>query len=601
MSQYMFGKQWLFSKKMIISYLLLIMVPVAYLLSYFYYNSKEIIEKEVTESMLATINQVEINVSYRLSKVNEISDILVMNSDLHQNLKVTGETKSDYEQLNEQKSLSKIMDNIQTSPDIRKIRLFVDESKIYANEHVNFFSLPEAEQMPWYDAVVKQNGGMYWITTYSHKYLELRDPQYILSGARIIKDPDNYYRIEGVVLLDIPLINIASILESVHFNRFDSSLFIIDENAQVIAHPDLSKIGAPIMPEAVFTSIQGQEQGIHKYNDGKDERFAIFKTIPSTGWKIVTSIPAQTINHANATYSSMTSFIILLISFLLFMLAVFVVFGLVTENMVKRITQITLLIRKEGIDTLDEPSKKSYGSVVRLEKSVDHMIATLRELINKNYGAQMREREAQLKALQAQINPHFLYNTLDSINWMALTRGATDISMMINALAAYFRLSLNRGKDIVTVEDELNLARVYLDIQKKRFPDFNYEMVVEEEVLPCMLPKLTLQPVIENALLHGIQNKADRIGTILISGQKIEEGIMLTVEDNGVGMDRETIDKIMNGLSQQSGKNFGLYNVHERLTLFTGEAGGIHIMSKPGEGTKVVIRMPHNKIIEKNQ
>ncbi|MBO9609980.1 MAG: sensor histidine kinase [Paenibacillaceae bacterium] len=588
------NNRWIYSKKMIVVYVGLVMIPVVCLLSYFYQKSRGILEDEVTQSMLAAINQVEINVSYRLSKVNEISDILVMNADLHRYLSVRLPERDAYQQLGEQKALSNMIDNLQTSPDIQKVRMYVDPGKMYAGEHVNFFSLDEAVHMPWYKAVLEQNGGMYWISTYTYHYLGAKDPVSIMSGARIVKDPDDYNKIEGILLIDFPVKNIGSILQNVHFNSKDSTIYIVDEHGKVIVHSDETMLGRQTLYDRVFRDIASRDQGIVAYNGDQGRQFAIYKTIPSTGWKIVTTVSAATINHTNATYSSMTSIIIVLVALLVLFLVAFVIFGFVTENMVKRITQMTQLIKREGVHTLDDAASEQKGTVVRLEKSVRVMLTTLKMLTEKNYGEQMRAREAQLKALQAQINPHFLYNTLDSINWMALTRGANEISTMITALATYFRLSLNRGKDIVTVEDELNLAKVYLDIQKKRFPQFDYDIRVEKTILPCLLPKLTLQPIIENALLHGIQNKADRQGTIIISGEQTEEGIVVVVEDNGAGMDAEFAETMLARPSKQTSKSYGLHNVLERIQLFAGDTSGIRIHSRPGEGTRVEIRMARN-------
>ncbi|WP_197081219.1 sensor histidine kinase [Gordoniibacillus kamchatkensis] len=207
------------------------------------------------------------------------------------------------------------------------------------------------------------------------------------------------------------------------------------------------------------------------------------------------------------------------------------------------------------------------------------------------------EKEALLKALQAQINPHFLYNTLDAINWMAIRRKADDISYMIESLSKYFRFSLKNGKDIVSLEDELSLVETYLNIQKIRFGDeFAFTIRADEAAKSLLLPKLTLQPIVENALLHGIRNLRDRKGLLEIeAAPEQEHTLLIRVTDNGIGMEEQAVKHMLQQDPAQGGapgrRGYGLFNVQERVRLYAGANSGITVTSVVGRGTTIEVRI----------
>lgn len=176
---------------------------------------------------------------------------------------------------------------------------------------------------------------------------------------------------------------------------------------------------------------------------------------------------------------------------------------------------------------------------------------------------------------------------------MAIKRNADDISFMLDSLAKYFRLSLNKGKDIVSIADELNLAEVYLQIQKTRFVNsFDYVINAEDEVLLCSIPKLVVQPIIENAILHGIQKNRGVVGMIIVTATKTEKEIILIVKDNGIGMTQESVEQILiNSSDNANRRSYGLYNVNERIKLLFGAEYGITINSEIGVGTEVTIKI----------
>ena len=208
---------------------------------------------------------------------------------------------------------------------------------------------------------------------------------------------------------------------------------------------------------------------------------------------------------------------------------------------------------------------------------------------------QKKLRKAEFEVLQAQINPHFLYNTLDAIVWSAEAGNQDQVVSMVGSLSSFFKSSLNKGKEIVSLRDELSHVRSYLEIQQIRYQDIlSYEIDVPKELLEYSIPKITIQPVVENALYHGIKNRRG-LGRIAVKAADEGEKMVIRVEDDGIGMDDERLLEVRKALSEnatESGQVYGLYNVNERIRLNYGEDYGITIESTKGVGTCVMISLP---------
>jgi two-component system sensor histidine kinase YesM len=225
------------------------------------------------------------------------------------------------------------------------------------------------------------------------------------------------------------------------------------------------------------------------------------------------------------------------------------------------------------------------------------MIEEIQKLIDMVYREQQSKREAELKTLQEQIKPHFLYNTLDTIRWMAEEHAAGDIVEVVGALTSLFRIGLAGGKEMICVRDEMEHVRSYLIIQKARYEDkFDFTLAAEDDVMPCMVLKLTLQPIVENAIYHGIKERRGR-GTVHVQALRRDGMLVLRVTDDGIGMNAEKLAELRALLQTEHAESsahggYGLSNVNERIRLSFGEAYGLHFVSAPGGGTTVEILLP---------
>jgi two-component system sensor histidine kinase YesM len=261
---------------------------------------------------------------------------------------------------------------------------------------------------------------------------------------------------------------------------------------------------------------------------------------------------------------------------------------------IRKLSEVTNQVAGGNFDVrFDE---RSSAEVSMLSDSLNTMIDKINELLEQVKTEQTRLRKAEFEVLQAQINPHFLYNTLDAIVWLAEAGESKKVVSMVESLSEFFRTSLNQGKDIIAIKEEIQHVSSYLKIQQVRYQDIlTYEIDIPDELHRYTIPKITIQPIVENALYHGIKNKRGQ-GMIKIEGQKHEDFFTIKISDNGIGISPERLEQVRDGIKNKvptQNDIYGLYNVNERIRLNFGENYGISIESIYGEGTVVSIILPY--------
>ncbi|MBN1877118.1 MAG: histidine kinase [Anaerolineae bacterium] len=270
---------------------------------------------------------------------------------------------------------------------------------------------------------------------------------------------------------------------------------------------------------------------------------------------------------------------------------------------IKKLHDLTTTITKQDLQAL--LSRENVDEITELGLSFNIMIGKIRELLDSKVREQENLKKAELKALQAQINPHFLYNTLDTIVWMAEANQPGQVIEIVKALSSFFRIALSRGKDWISIRQEIEHVRNYLFIQKIRYRDIlDYEIEVDEDILDGTILKLTLQPLVENALYHGIKNKRNG-GTIWVRARRADHNsVLLDVQDDGVGFTPYKLSQIQDAIAKnsdeilQSESGFGLENVHKRIQLYYGQQYGVSVESQYQEGTRVTVTIPLQEDLE---
>lgn len=272
---------------------------------------------------------------------------------------------------------------------------------------------------------------------------------------------------------------------------------------------------------------------------------------------------------------------------------------LISDSISKPIRHLCEITKQVGKGDFTMQKIKGTGDeIATLESSFNNMLSKINKLVDNIKIKQNTLRIAELKLLQAQINPHFLYNTLDTITWMAEDGQSEEVVELVSALSQFFRVSLSKGKDYITLKEEESHIKSYLQIQQFRYADIlEYEINIPQELGEFPVLKLTLQPLVENALYHGIKQKREK-GKIIVEGEYNNQSILLRVKDNGIGMTEETLDKIMKSIRKEgpipADAGFGLVNVNERIRLNYGKAYGIRIESEYNVGTTVTVHLPMN-------
>ena len=269
---------------------------------------------------------------------------------------------------------------------------------------------------------------------------------------------------------------------------------------------------------------------------------------------------------------------------------------------IRELIRVTDRVTKGDLSVRSEAAGSQEAAM--LSQSLNAMIEQITVLLEQVKNEQSRLRKAEFQLLQSQIKPHFLYNTLDTIVWLAEAGDQKQVIRLVKSLSDFFRTSLNQGKDIITLREEIQHVNSYLQIQHVRYQDIlEYEILVPEQLYACLIPKITIQPLVENALYHGIKGKRG-VGKICITAAVGDGAYEICVEDNGIGMDPEKLAAVtarMKGAEPGESGTFGLRNVYERIRLNFGEEYGLAIESQKGEGTKVRILLPvNNQVSEKS-
>lgn len=405
----------------------------------------------------------------------------------------------------------------------------------------------------------------------------------VFSLAKAVQDPETG-EVLGVILLDIRHDIIQSSINGVTIGE-KGFVFVMDQEDNIVYTP-VNGIVYRVNPkwvkamEPMSVQIQGGSYQIRS------------ELSPYTGWRTVG------VFSMDEVMSSVNTIVYILFTCVIISLVLVVIVSFkFSRTLTNPIFKLKRLMKQaESGDLTVRFNFQHNDEIGELGQSFNHMIARIDQLIQMVYVEQENKRTAEMKSLQEQIKPHFLYNTLDTISWMARDYDAEDIVRLVDALTNMFRIGLSHGKDIITVKEEITHVSNYLYIQKIRYKDkLNYVIHVDESLYAIEVPKLILQPLVENAIYHGVKAKRGG-GTITITGVPEGENLVFTVQDNGAGMPQEKVEELNRRMSERSvldeQKSFGLFYIRERIQLCYGKGYGVHVESTLGEGTRVTITLP---------
>ena len=397
-----------------------------------------------------------------------------------------------------------------------------------------------------------------------------------------LRNEQGYY---GFINAAINLHHLTDIVSNIDF--YEGESFIMDTSSnlytkvQTISAQDTENIMNNVMLHLDTTSSFSLDKYTYYYT----------KIPANENWYLCTKV--ETANLTKET----SSFILMLTSLLvLFTLITIVVCIYLSRSITKPISNLNETMQKASSNLQIVADQSDIEEINSLSRSFNQLIQKIDNLLKKIKEDAKLQRQSEIKVLQAQINPHFLYNTLDALNWKALQHQDAEMTTLIRSLCDFYRISLSNGDEFIPIKDEIKHVECYLKIQSIRFKNqFTYDLEVEPHLLSMYCLKILLQPLIENAITHGLR-PLDHPGEIHIQIFTQDNNIIMTVEDNGVGMSDQMLDEVNNGLSNQALHKYGLYNINQRIRLTYGETYGIHIQSQLNSGTKVTVTIPQIKV-----
>lgn len=443
----------------------------------------------------------------------------------------------------------------------------------------------------WFSYTLDRTENQHFFLPQVQQIFESSSDQYrwVIPMTRVVEITKGTDTVQGILLIHLNYTGLKLLLDGVTLGN-EGYIYLIDGNGEIIYHPRAQLIDSGLEHEN-NRAVSEYRDGIYQETFQGEERVITVKSVGYTGWKLIGVAPRQTVSLNSLKTQLLVVFVA---AFILFLMSL--VNSYISSRITTPIQKLELSVNEieKGNLNAKVDAEGSY-EIRHLGKSVQNMAKQIQVLMADIVSEHEKKRKQEFDTLQSQINPHFLYNTLDIIVWMIENEKPDQAVKAVTALARFFRISLSRGKSIITVKDELEHVRNYLMIQHMRFKNrFSYTIEAEDEVLELASLKLMLQPFVENAIYHGMEFM-DGDGEIFISAWKEGEDLYLKVSDNGLGMTEEQVARLFSDMphtGSSRGSGIGVKNVNERIRLYFGSEYGLSIESEPDEGTVVTIHLP---------
>lgn len=412
----------------------------------------------------------------------------------------------------------------------------------------------------------------------------------VVSLSRSVDINDGSTSGSGVLLVDMKYSVLEDMLERINETSSGIYYYLCSRDGEIIYHPRWTEINRGLFKEKNNKAASYEDGTYEMKTDGQKENIVV-GSVAYTGWKLIGVVPesVQETSINKFRYYIITTILILVMMLLQ-------VNRFISRKISRPIRELDESVKAYEAGAMPDIYIGGSAEIRHLgysvQKSYEQIEALMKEIIQQ----QTERRKSELDALQSQINPHFLYNTLESITWMIEAQRNKEAVVMISELAKLLRVSLSRGKTIISIGDELQHSRSYMNIQRVRYKErFKVEFLIDEEIKNYCIVKLVIQPLLENAIYYGVGNMdEDDDGQILIRGEKKGEDIYISIEDNGMGMPEDIRSNILTDNSKvpKHGSGVGVINVHSRISLMFGPEYGLEVYSELDEGTKVVIHIP---------
>ncbi|KRE34230.1 sensor histidine kinase [Paenibacillus sp. Soil724D2] len=550
-------------------------LPLLFFVKYSYDTTKRELTTQIYTNMIATTDQLNANLETKLDSYSKISASIYLDNTLRLLLtKDYTENSTDY--LDSYIYFNNVINNVlATNPDIRAVSIYTSNTTFPADSVYIKRIDAAAKATNWYESISHSYGNVTYSVSATTTGIE---PVFKL--ARLLNNNSLNFPY-GILTFDIAEADIYRLMEKEDKQK---DIYIVNENGNI-----LSNRNKALLNQNIGTLIPGtfgeKNSGSFDSMYNGEKSLVVYNTIKN-GWKTISVIPYKSF-ITNAQIASKRILIIALSSIAISVVLIYITARFFT----KRIESLLQVIRRvEREDFNVNMTFMGHDEIGQLSFAFQKMTGRLKELINEVYKKEISKKEAEMNMLQAQINPHFLYNTLASISALAVKHRDNTINEMVSHLAKFYRISLNKGKMILPISEEIKLTKYYIAIQQIRFEGLlRLHYTIDDSVLVYQTVKLALQPFVENAINHAVWD--DEVGiNIIIKVYKDDRDIYLEVIDDGMGMQTETLERALSKIDNVSG--YGITNVDQRIKLAFGDEYGVTLYSKFGIGTKAQIRIP---------
>ncbi len=555
-----------------------------------YSRFSTVFRKEMVQSTKTLMEQTGESLEDYLVKMRQISDTLYYNVIKENDF--SSETKEIQQKMN--------LLYAANDENLQSIAIYNRYGRLMAAEPVAEEKKDlDVMKQDWYRQAAEKQENMHFSNPHVQNLFDDGSFRYywVISLSRAIEITDHGRSQEGVLLVDMDYSVISRMMRQINDSSGGQYFYLCDSNGEIIYHPKQMQIGDGVQKEN-HQAVADYKEGIYQEKFEGENRKVIVNTISYTGWKLVGVLPDSTFTDGIIDIRYFVAMLMLLVAMMLVTIN-----RVVSVRISRPILQLSDSVRE--YETGKKPEIYIGGSteIRYLGHSIQSFYEKIDILMKEIVWEQTERRKSELAALQSQINPHFLYNTLESITWMIEGERNEEASFMITQLAKFFRISLSKGRTVITIRDELQHAQSYMNIQKIRYKNtFSVTFAVAEELYSYCTVKLILQPLLENAIAYGV-GAMDDSGEIVVAGERKGRDIILSVKDNGIGMTEEEVEHILTDGERISkhGSGVGLVNVNNRIQILFGKEYGLKVESEPDEGTVVSIRMPAVPYTEENR
>lgn len=583
-------KSYRLQSKLMTYFFSLIMIIVTMLDIFFIYKMSETVEKDTHVYAYEIVKQLGRNIE---SYINHMQEVMWMISS--QDTSLINQLKEPLNQKSVRKSyFLEEMRNRGSSSGVVSINIFGENGLVLTDSASNAIKdYIDVKQMEWYTKAVEAKGRPVISASHTQNYLK-NEGKWVFSLSAAIMEENE---VLGIVLIDMSYKNLTDMCNDIQLGE-KGYVYIVGQGQEMIYHPKQQLIYSGILQEDLARVMQQEEGSFTEVLE--DKRLVTVHSLEQVGWRVVG------VSYIGELLVSKQEIIIpLIILTLLALVVAFLISKRIASQTAKPIRELTEHMQEIELGKLgvEIDTQSDTEEIQCLTASFKEMVYKIEGLIEQVEDNQKKLRKSELKVLQSQINPHFLYNSLDTIIWLGEREECEKVIQMTAALARYFRLSLSKGKEVITIYEEVEHVKHYLQIQKIRYASkLTYTIEVSPDIFDEMIVKIVLQPLVENALYHGIKDLEEG-GYIRVLGFREGNNIILEVYDNGKGMSHEQIKNILKAPSSTSITKGGvaIKNVHERIQVYFGQDYGLSYESEYGKWTKVRITIPATEIGEWNE